>query len=178
MNWKFLWLLTIFFVTKSLQLHSICPKDFLVKNVFFEKVYDFVIFLDYEQIQLVCLRDNFVFFVLMRKFLVFRKKVWWFSKTEFQPSEGSLWGKFFFWSMKFFEWLCISGRIFGIVAEAAFKLLRQTYWWKRFYSIKRSICHRFCSWANRFATWQVGNGGFIKSDFFFSVVSLEKIFIF
>ena len=43
---------------------------------------------------------------------------------------------------------------------------------------KRSFCHHFCSSANNFATWLVENGGFIKSDFFFSVVSLEKIFIF
>ena len=43
---------------------------------------------------------------------------------------------------------------------------------------KRSFCHHFCSSANNFATWLVENGGFIKSDFFFPVVSLEKFFIF
>ena len=31
---------------------------------------------------------------------------------------------------------------------------------------------------NNFGTWQVEKGGFIKSDFLLSVVSLEKIFIF
>ena len=78
---------------------------------------------------------------------------------------------------KLSDWLCISGGIFCRGFKSAFIVSEQTFW-RIFFSKSRNFYHHFCSSVNIFTTWQVKNGGFIKSDFLKSVVSLEKFFIF
>ena len=164
-----------------LNLHSICQQESLGKLSFCWNCLRFCH-------RLWTLRNyhwplgvtNLCSLYFWRKSLVFLEEIWWFSRTEFQPSKGSLEEKFSFGAVKIF-WLTLyiwRSLRHDIVVEAAFNVPRQSFRWERFFSEKRNFCHRFCSSANNFAKWQVENGGFIKSDFFLSVVSLEKSFNF
>ena len=83
------------FLAVLLNLHSICQKDSLGKIFYWWNCIRFCNRLwTMSKYKWPLGVTNLCFLYFWRKSLVFLEEIWWFSRTEFQPSKGSLWRKY------------------------------------------------------------------------------------
>ena len=143
-------------------------KGFSGKNNFLLKLFQMSWVFDYEQIQVASWHENFMFFVLLAKKFSFHRETLMFLQNWIPTVQGIAMGeKLVSEQWKFFDWLCISGRIFcrvvlNLHSSCPNNLFGENYTLRK--NIRFFIVFGF--WVKTFATWQVECGWVIKTGFF------------